>query len=656
MIRLGPKLTDATHAPAYLLGALVLVALVPAVGVLWFMTVAMRNERLAVQEQLAEVYTNHLTSLQARVAAFVNERQAALGADGQRSPSEKFAALVRANLADGVIIYDAAGKVLYPNAASGASSASENAELARALQSRAAALLQAGQKEEALAKLVELVGDARWRSTVGAGGALMVPNAQLLILKTLALSGTGFQPVNPKALRLEAAATSRAEAPRYSQTLDDLVARLNDYSDGALLSNQRRFLMREVRAPAPQLNDFPTFAAEELAAEYLEHEAAPPTAGTLQRTPLAKVWRLPSADRTVMALFREERLAAEIARLLEPLTLPDVRVSVFPPGAAPTIHQPIAPQDIGELLAGWRLGLSFRDRDPLAEASARQTRFYLWAGFGVVLIVGAVALLVARYVAAQVRLARLKNELVSTVSHELKTPLASMRALVDTLAAGRVRDEAQLRDYLQLIATENQRLCQLIENFLAFSRMERGKQRFQFETLAPGDVVRAAVGVLREKLEAPGCQFELRLPPDLPRVRGDAGALATVLVNLLDNACKYTSGAKRIAVQACANGRHVWFEVEDNGIGLASGETRKIFERFYQVDQSLTRQRGGCGLGLSIVKFIVDAHNGTVEVESAPGKGSTFRVRIPVADEKPGFLSQRTQSPEGGHRVEGVAP
>ena len=248
-----------------------------------------------------------------------------------------------------------------------------------------------------------------------------------------------------------------------------------------------------------------------------------------------------------------------------------------------------------------------------------------------VLSIAVVALLVARYVGAQMRLARLKNELVSTVSHELKTPLASMRALADTLTAGRYRDEGQLREYLALIVKENLRLSALIENFLTFSRMERGKQRFQFEDLSPATVVTTAVAALKDKLQAPHCQFHLQAAPDLPSIRGDAEALATVLINLLENACKYTEGDRRIAVRDFADQRDVWFEVEDNGLGLSPAEARKVFDRFYQVDQSLTRQRGGCGLGLSIVKFIVEAHNGTVEVKSEPGKGSMFRVRIPLA-------------------------
>jgi signal transduction histidine kinase len=180
-----------------------------------------------------------------------------------------------------------------------------------------------------------------------------------------------------------------------------------------------------------------------------------------------------------------------------------------------------------------------------------------------------------------------------------------------------------------LIAKENLRLCHLVENFLTFSRMERGKPRFRFEELAPAAVVAAAVDALEERMASAHCHLEVRVEPDLPPLRGDAEALSTVLINLLDNACKYTGEDKRICVRAFAEGRQVCFEVQDNGIGLDRRDARKLFDRFYQVDQGLTRQRGGCGLGLSIVKSIVQAHAGVVEVHSAPGQGSTFRVRIP---------------------------
>jgi len=482
--------------------------------------------------------------------------------------------------------------------------------------------------------------------------------------------------------------------------------------------------MTEVQALSPQPtpgtpNLFPTLAAENLAADYLEHNPAPPADAKPERTlrlvaasasertaghspvrqaqgpesadnslvlataGIAKVWRLPGDDRTVIALWREDRLRAELAKQLDALALPDVRVSVLAPGdAAPTIKMPVPPQDAGEFFPGWRLALGFRDGDPLAEAAARQARFYLWLGVGVVAIIAVLAWLVARYVGAQMRLARMKDELVSTVSHELKTPLASMRVLLDTLSAGRCRDEAHMQRYLHLATKENLRLSHLIGNFLVFSRLERGQQNFHFTTLSPQEVVRTALDALGEKLTAPACRLTTQVAPDLPSIRGDPDALSTVLVNLLDNAFKYTNGEKRIAVNVyAANGtaahtaeairtaefvgrneaqegarksppflahfcaplrpsdpsrapasrESVVFEVADNGIGIAPDEQKRIFERFYQVDQTLTRQRGGCGLGLSIVRSIVRAHGGVVEVSSVPGQGSTFRVRIPGA-------------------------
>ena len=675
------KSTGGEPSPAPLFAALVLVALVPAVGVLWFMSVAMRNERLAVQERLAAVYSNHLASLQSRVTAFVRERQSALQNSGSRSPSEAFAAIIRANFADGVVVYDGMGKVLYPAAAIVETPAGGNSGAARTLQAQAAELLKSGKSEQALAKLAELVGDARLRNAVGAQGALIVPNAQLLILKLLNNEvGTALRAVrDDDDGRLGEASLPHDIAQR---TRDDLVRRLNDYTDADLPSSQRRFLMHEVGAlvpaasgrsllagdsvatsPASRLRPntaFPTLAAEDLAADYLEHDPAPATAeakpaaaGKLQRTPLARLWSLPSADGTIVALFREERLRGELTAALGALALPDIRVSVLAPSESFAGNKSIAPQDAGEFLPGWRLALSFTGDDPLAAASARQTRFYLWTGFAVVVIIALVAMLVARYVAAQMRLARLKNELVSTVSHELKTPLASMRALVDTLLAGRYRDEQQLRDYLDLIAKENVRLSHLIENFLTFSRLERGKQPFRFEALDPASVMAGAVAALREKLGTARCAFAQQVDPSLPEIRGDAGALSTALINLLDNAYKYTNTEKRISARAYAQGRHVCFEVTDNGIGFERSEARKIFDRFYQVDQSLTRQRGGCGLGLGIVQQIVRAHGGHVEAESEPGKGSTFRVMIPI---EPGHVSQRAQSSEREHGERAVAP
>jgi two-component system phosphate regulon sensor histidine kinase PhoR len=137
-------------------------------------------------------------------------------------------------------------------------------------------------------------------------------------------------------------------------------------------------------------------------------------------------------------------------------------------------------------------------------------------------------------------------------------------------------------------------------------------------------VVRGAVEAVQDRFAV-----EIDLTPGLPPVRADEDALTTVLLNLLDNACKYTPGEKHIVLKAFPRNGHVVFAVQDNGIGIAPRERKKIFRRFYQVDQRLARESGGCGLGLSIVEFIVRAHGGTVQVESEPGRGSTFSVELP---------------------------
>jgi hypothetical protein len=427
------NLSAGNRGPATTFAALALVALVPAVCVLWFMTRAMRNERLAVQDRLTGVYLNHVAALQRQLTAFWQTRQAALSSAGKDSPAGLFAAVIRSNLADSVVIFDGSGKVAYPASGGSETPAEEKGDWAlarelefqkrdhlaaaeaygrivqmsqdwnaqaRAWQAQVACLLQAGRKEEALARLADLTGDPGLRDAVSAQGTLIVPNAQLLILKLAAGAEAG-----------------REEFSRLRQrALGDLVKRLNDYTNANLPSTQRRFLMGEVTALAPQAATFPTQAAEALAAEFLEHNPTLPTALWLQRTPLAKVWQLPSGDRASVALFREERVKQELARLVESLALPDVRVNVLAPGESFASSTPVTPQDAGKFLPGWRLGLAFRDSDSFAALSARQARLYLWTGLLVVLTIATVAFLVARYVAAQMRLARLKDELLSAVA------------------------------------------------------------------------------------------------------------------------------------------------------------------------------------------------------------------------------------------------
>ena len=160
--------------------------------------------------------------------------------------------------------------------------------------------------------------------------------------------------------------------------------------------------------------------------------------------------------------------------------------------------------------------------------------------------------------------------------------------------------------------------------------MERRKQAFEFADVRVEEIVREAQDAVRERFEAPGCRFDVEIAPNLPMITGDRDALITVILNLLDNAYKYSEDDKHIVLRAYAADANVCLEVEDNGAGLSPRAIKKIFDRFYQVDQSLSRETGGCGLGLSIVKFIVDAHGGKIDVKSQVEKGSTFTVKLPI--------------------------
>jgi signal transduction histidine kinase len=161
--------------------------------------------------------------------------------------------------------------------------------------------------------------------------------------------------------------------------------------------------------------------------------------------------------------------------------------------------------------------------------------------------------------------------------------------------------------------------------------MERNKYAFGFKEVPAAAIVEGAITAMRERFAAPGCEFKTQLAADLPPVVADADAMVTALVNLLDNAYKYSGEEKQITLSAGTRNGSVVFAVKDNGIGLSPRDTKRIFKRFFQVDQRLSRSGGGCGLGLSIVKFIVTAHRGTVRVESQPGRGSTFIISLPGA-------------------------
>jgi len=412
----------------------------------------------------------------------------------------------------------------------------------------------------------------------------------------------------------------------------NLKQQLSDYGHDTMPSSQRRFLMRGLQSLFPAEIEFDTLPAENLAAAFAEKISAvrPGDPGVMRPSQMPRLWQYGSAHGRVLMLHTAEKIESHLASFGSPQGLTsDARLVVLAPGK--TAADIVVPAPAGDILPGWRLGLALSDKRLFDSASDQRIASYLWIGVLVLAAVLVMAALVLGLVRRQLALTQLRNDLVANVTHELKTPLSSMRLLVDTLLNSPKLNEQTTREYLQLITAENVRLSRLIDNFLTFSRIERNKYSFKFEALPAGQIVENVVASVRDRFNVPGCELKIETAPGLPRIHADGDALVTALINLLDNAFKYTGDEKHISLRTSAENGSVRFSVKDNGIGLSSRDTKRVFKRFYQVDQRLSRSGGGCGLGLSIVKFVVSAHHGNIEVESEPGNGSVFTLAIPLS-------------------------
>jgi signal transduction histidine kinase len=246
-------------------------------------------------------------------------------------------------------------------------------------------------------------------------------------------------------------------------------------------------------------------------------------------------------------------------------------------------------------------------------------------------MIGAGLVATYRLVRRDSEIARLKSDFVANVSHDLKTPLALIRMFAETLEMDRVPDEQRRREYYGVLTRESERLSRLIDNVLDFSRIESGRQRYD---IAPGPVeplVHEVMESFRHPLHQQGFTTEVTVDPDLPDVPLDPDAIKQALANLVDNAMKYSADRRRIRVTARRVGAGVVMEVADEGIGIPAPERERIFEKFYRVGRSETQGRRGSGVGLALVKHIVEAHRGHITVESRPGEGSRFALHLPGA-------------------------
>jgi two-component system phosphate regulon sensor histidine kinase PhoR len=219
----------------------------------------------------------------------------------------------------------------------------------------------------------------------------------------------------------------------------------------------------------------------------------------------------------------------------------------------------------------------------------------------------------------------IKKDFVANVSHELRTPLASIKGYAETLLDGAMEERETLMEFLRVIDRHATRMSRLIDDLLVLSRLESHELPMVMSQVDLKELVSGVVkGFEKQARDKKGIAIAVSIPEGLPKALGDRDRLEQVVVNLLDNAIKYTTSGGGVSVSASSEDDRVRVEVRDTGIGIPEGDLPRIFERFYRVDKARSRELGGTGLGLAIVKHIIQGHGGRLHVESAPGKGSAF--------------------------------
>ena len=282
------------------------------------------------------------------------------------------------------------------------------------------------------------------------------------------------------------------------------------------------------------------------------------------------------------------------------------------------------------IFRSWRLGLVERQPARLRSLALRNVYLFAFVTSAMILAIIIGVVITLRGTAHELELSRLKSDFVDNVSHELKTPLALIRMFGETLAMGRIRSPDRTQEYYGIIARESERLTQLINNVLDFSRIEGGRKTYELRLDDLADVIRDTLHAYSYELAKEGFEVDTDIPDELPATLLDRNAISLAVLNLLSNAVKYSGDDRRIRVACLARNGALCIEVQDHGIGIARDDLEKIFEKFYRARSDVVAQTRGSGLGLAIVRHSVEAHGGTIGVTSERGKGSTFTITLPI--------------------------
>lgn len=332
--------------------------------------------------------------------------------------------------------------------------------------------------------------------------------------------------------------------------------------------------------------------------------------------------RLTTREDMMLAILNENN---EVLRMPAPIPGVDIEYEI-----PEVLGKPINAVSFSSL-PFWRVGVYLKNPQSLENLSKRKANLRILVIVGLIMAIAFGIYLIVREERREAELARLRSDFVANVSHELRTPLSSIQMLSDTLKQGKADTQDRQEQYLDTISSESVRLARLVGNVLDFSKLERSIEEYSFQPIDIGQVVTSAVEAYRFYAEQRDARIHLNIAQDLPQIEADSEAISQLLINLVDNAVKYSEDQKEITVNVFGRRSNIVIQVVDRGVGIDEEDIKKIFDKFYRGKNAADLGTGGTGLGLTLAKAIVVAHGGDIRVRSKKGAGSRFSVILPLS-------------------------
>jgi nitrogen-specific signal transduction histidine kinase len=364
----------------------------------------------------------------------------------------------------------------------------------------------------------------------------------------------------------------------------------------------RNYLIAAVQIPDSSENQSVGLLGVKIREQHLIKDVIPEA---IQRTPFSY------PAHVVISHLSGKIILGEKDSLTEPATATEFFEDNFPP---------------------WRIDI-FPSGGEASGAFDLKRSFYFWTIITLVVVLISGAVLISRTIAQEMAVLRLKSDFVSSVSHEFKSPLTSIKSLAERLRDGKVTDSDRMKQYFSVITQDADRLARLVTNILDFSKIEEGKREYEFDKNDLGKLVTQNIEDFKNEEIANEVKIQTQIAEDIPLLDVDKDALTQALNNLLDNAVKFSPDRKEIDVILKKDDKNVILQVKDKGIGIPPDEWDKIFDKFYQGRNEVRKAAKGTGLGLTLVKHTVEAHGGRIDIESRVGEGSVFSIIIPIRKE-----------------------